>query len=59
MVEDEYKEYEVQANLVIETRLKNIRLLEEEILLALIDIVEKHDSFIGGGLTLKPYEEES
>ncbi len=53
----DYKEYEVIANLVIETHLTDYKKLEEELLWALIEVTEKHDSFIGGGLSLVPYGE--
>jgi hypothetical protein len=53
-----YKEYEVKANLVIDTHLTDYKKLEEELIWALVDVVEKHDSFIGGGLSLEPYGQD-
>lgn len=46
------KEYDVISNLVIETKPEKVKVIEQEILDAIIEVVERHDSFVGGGFHL-------
>ena len=53
------KEYEVKSTLIIESEFMNaakLRQVETELLDAIIEVVEKHKFFIGGGFQLELVE---
>ena len=47
---DGVTEYNLISNFIIETEPHKLKAIEEAIHLALIDVVEAHDSYIGGSL---------
>ncbi len=51
-------EYNVIASLCIETKEELVDTLNREIMDAIIEIVERHSSFVGGGLRFELVEEE-
>lgn len=58
MSESTLKEYNLISNFIIETEPHKLKQIEEAIHIALIDVVEAHDSYIGGGLEFEQVEED-
>ena len=47
------KEYQVICDLVVETTPDKVSTISQELMNAIIEVVEKHNSFIGGGFSLE------
>lgn len=55
-MKEELQEYNLISTMSIETKDEYRQQILEELTDALIEIVEKYDSFCGGGFSLLPYE---